>query len=314
MNIESLKVYCDVVLHQSFSRGAAVNNVSQSAATQSIHRLEKEFGVILVDRTKRPFVPTTEGRLCYEKFREILEIYETLTVQVQSRQHQLGGTIRVAAIYSVGLYDMSRCMKEVMKNHPKSKVRLEFQHPYRIFQSVLNAEVDLGIVSYPSATAEIEVIPLRSEKMVLACPVDHVIARRRRDGGPLDLRELQGVEYIAFDRDLMIRKETDRVFRKRGITVNIVMEFDNIETIKQAIETGHGVSVLPSPTVHSEVENGRLVAVPVAEPELVRPVGIIHRSRKVFTPIASRFIEMLTDQSAPEKEPPPERHVRPAAG
>jgi DNA-binding transcriptional LysR family regulator len=68
MNIETLRIFCDVVQHQSFSRGANVNEVSQSAATQSVHRVEKHFGVDLVDRSKRPFVLTPEGQACYEGF------------------------------------------------------------------------------------------------------------------------------------------------------------------------------------------------------------------------------------------------------
>jgi DNA-binding transcriptional LysR family regulator len=72
MNIETLRIFCDVVQHQSFSRGAAANEVSQSAATQSVHRMEQHFSVQLVDRSKRPFVLTPEGQACYEGFREVL--------------------------------------------------------------------------------------------------------------------------------------------------------------------------------------------------------------------------------------------------
>lgn len=296
MNIETLRIYCDVVLHQNFSKGAAANNVSQSAATQSIHRLEKEFGVTLVDRTKRPFVLTAEGKLCYERFREILEIYDTVVIQVQPHSRQLEGSIRVAAIYSVGLYDMGRCMRDFLKNYPKAKVRLEFQHPHRVLQSVLNAEVDFGVISYPTATAEIEVVPLRSERMVLACPVDSPLLRGRNPLDGIALEELQGVDLIAFDRDLMIRKELDRAFRKRGVSVKIAMEFDNIETIKQAVESGLGVGILPEPTVAVETKTGRLAALPVVSPELFRPIGVIYRNRKVLTPIVTRFIDMLAEQ------------------
>lgn len=111
MNIETFRIFCDVVHYQSFSRGAEANNISQSAATQSIHRLEKQIGSRLVDRTKRPFVLTQEGQICYEGFREILETYDSVVTRVQSLYNQGGGTIHVAAIYSVGLHDMSKCMR-----------------------------------------------------------------------------------------------------------------------------------------------------------------------------------------------------------
>ena len=179
MNIETLRIFCDVVQHQSFSRGAAVNDVSQSAATQSVHRVERHFGVQLVDRSKRPFVLTPEGQACYEGFREVLELYDAVEARVRSLREEISGMVRVAAIYSVGLHDMSRCMQDFMRRYPKAKVRLEYLRPNKVYDAVLNAEVDLGIVSYPAASPDLSVIPLRSEKMVLVCHPEHPLAGRK---------------------------------------------------------------------------------------------------------------------------------------
>jgi DNA-binding transcriptional LysR family regulator len=299
MNIETLRIFCDVVLYQSFSQGAKANDVSQSAATQSIHRLERQLGTQLVDRSKRPFVLTPEGQICYEGFREILETYDTIVTRVRSLHEEVSGLIRVAAIYSVGLHDMSRCMRDFMRNYPRAKVRLEFQHPNQVYQAVLKAEVDLGVVSYPMTSPEINVIPLRSEKMMVVCDPEHELATEKT----IALEQLQGLDYVAFDRDLLIRKEIDRYMRQRSVSVNIAMEFDNIETIKQAIEIGLGISILPAPTIRSETSFGKLAAIPLVSPRLTRPIGIIHRHRKVFTPTMTKFIELLTEfQDAEEEE------------
>ena len=147
MNIETLRIFCDVVQHQSFSRGAAANDVSQSAATQSVHRMERQYGVQLVDRTKRPFVLTPEGEVCYEGFREVLELYDAVEVRVRSLRLEITGLVRVAAIYSVGLHDLSRCMQDFMRAYPKAKVRLEYLRPNKVYEAVLGGAVDLGIVS-----------------------------------------------------------------------------------------------------------------------------------------------------------------------
>ena len=184
MNIETLRIFCDVVQHQSFSRGAKINDVSQSAATQSVHRVEEHFGVQLVDRSKRPFVLTPEGQACYEGFREVLELYDSVEARVRSLRMEIGGLVRVAAIYSVGLHDMSRCMQDFMRQYPKAKVRLEYLRPNKVYDAVLNAEVDLGIMSYPAASPDLNVIPLRSERMVVVCPPGHPLTRHeRRHGG-----------------------------------------------------------------------------------------------------------------------------------
>lgn len=289
MNIETLRIFCDVAQHQSFSRGAAANDVSQSAATQSVHRMERHFGMQLVDRSKRPFVLTPEGQACYEGFREVLEVYDGVEARVRSLRKDITGLVRVAAIYSVGLHEMSRCMQDFMRSYPKAKVRLEFLRPNKVYEAVLNSEVDLGIVSYPAASLEMSVISLRSERMVLVCNPQHELATLHA----VTAEHLRDQQYVAFDRDLCIRKEIDRYLRQRSVVVRVVMEFDNIETIKQAVEIGAGVSILPEPTVRKETEGGTLATIRLIAPQLKRPIGIIHRQRKIFTPTAAKFIELL---------------------
>ncbi len=298
MNIETLRIFCDVIQHQSFSRGAAVNDISQSAATQSVHRVEQYFGVQLVNRGKRPFVLTPEGQVCYEGFREVLELYESVEARVQSLKKEISGTVRVAAIYSVGLHDMSRCMQQFMRSYPKAKVRLEYLRPNKVVDAVVNAEADLGIISYPNATPDLNITPLRSERMVLICHPEHALARQ----DAVTAEHLDGEEFIAFDRDLNIRKEIDRYFRQRSVKVQVVMEFDNIETIKQAVQIGAGVSILPEPTVQKETRGRSLATVRLIAPELQRPVGIIHRQRKVFGPTIGKFIELLQESQKSDRK------------
>ncbi len=289
MNIETLRIFRDVVAQRSFSQGAAANDVSQSAATQSVHRVEKHFDVQLVDRSKRPFVLTPEGEACYEGFREVLEMYDAVDARVRSLRKEITGVVKVAAIYSVGLHDMRRCMQDFMRHYPKASVRLEFLRPNKVYDAVLNSEVDLGIVSYPTASADLGITHLRSEKMVAVCRPDHPLASRQT----VSAEHLENEDFVAFERDLPIRKEIDRYLRKRSVSVRVVMEFDNIETIKQAVEVGAGVSILPEPTVRMEAGSGQLIAIRLAFPKLERPIGIIHRDRKVFTPTMVKFVESL---------------------
>jgi len=298
MNIETIRIFCDVVQHQSFSRGAAANNVSQSAATQSVHRMERHFGLQLVDRSKRPFVLTPEGQACYEGFREVLDLYDAIESRVRSLRMEITGVVRVAAIYSVGLHDMSRCMQDFMRQYPKAKVRLEYLRPNKVYDAVMNGEVDLGIVSYPTATPELSVIPLRSERMVIVCPPGHPLTEHEA----VTAEQLQGVDVIGFDRDLSIRKEIDRHLRQRSVNVHVAMEFDNIETIKQAVQIGAGVSILPEPTIRDDVLAGTLVGVRLIAPEVFRPLGIIYRQRRIFTPTVAKFVELLRQEQDQDSE------------
>lgn len=298
MNLENLKLFCDVVRSRSFTRGAALNGISQSAASQAISQVEREIGAQLLDRRKRPFLLTGEGRICYEGFSEILARLDAIRADVKFVHQVVAGVIRVAAIYSVGLHDMSQTMRAFMDRHPNAKVQLEYLFPDRIYQAVLDRTVDLGIVSYPRESRDIRVLPLRSEKMVLVCHPDHHLASRQT----VDLKQLQGEDFVAFEKTLPICKELDRYFRDEHISVRKVMEFDNIETVKQALEIGAGLSILPEPTVRREVESGTLAAVNLRGCDLERPLGIIYLDRKAFTPAIKRFIDTLRgrESDAPE--------------
>ena len=129
--------------------------------------------------------------------------------------------------------------------------------------------------------------------MVLVCAPAHRLAKSAR----ISLGQLNGERIVGFDSELTIRREIDRALGLHGATVNVVMEFDNIETIKRAIEIDAGVSLLPEPTVAHEVALGTLAAVPLDTDELVRPLGIIHRRGKELNATAKRFIELLEHEA-----------------
>ncbi len=294
MHLETLRLYCDVVRLRSFSRGAEQSFVSQSAASQAVQQVEAELGVALLDRTKRPFVVTPEGQAFYEACRGLLESWEKVKTEVAAVKAHVDGTVRVAAIYSVGLHDVSRHVQRFMSLYPEARVQLECLHPHKVVEAVLEGEADVGIMSYPPSDRALSVVPLRSEPMAFVCHPNHRLARRKL----VVPADLNGETFIAFDPGLTIRKAIDRALRQHNVKLNIVMAFDNIETIKQAIIIAAGVSILPRHTVQKEVGIRTLAAVPLGIADLVRPVGIIHRRQKPLTPTVSRFIELLKDASA----------------
>lgn len=289
MNLDTLELFCSVVRAQSFSRGARALGVSQSAASQAVAQLESKLGIVLVDRSKRPFVLTPEGRRYYEGVRGLLAQYDKLLEDVASRRTEVSGLVRVAAIYSIGIHAMGRHVQRFVTSFPRAKVRLEYLRPNMVVEAVLNDDVDLGILSFPTASRALSVISLREEPMVFVCPAGHRLAAKKI----IEAEDLSGQDLITFDRDLSIRRMIDRALRKRRVEMNVVLEFDNIENIKLALESAAGVAILPEPTVRREVEQGTLQARPLAMPELVREIGILHRRRKQLNPVALKLIEEL---------------------
>ena len=291
MHLETLRLYSSVVRHRSFSRGAEENYVSQSAASQAVAQLERELGVSLIDRSQRPLVVTPEGVTFFEACREILSLWDKARGDVGAVKVRLDGTVRVAAIYSVGLHDVSRHMQRFHALYPEARVLLECLHPHKVVEAVTAGEADVGIMSYPPASRSLSIVPLRDEPMAFVCHPDHRLGRRKLIR-PMDLN---GEPFVAFDPGLTIRKAVDRALRQANVKVNIVMAFDNIETIKQAVTIAAGVTILPRHTVQNEVGVGALSVVPLGLPDLVRPVGIIHRRQKPLSPTVTRFIEFLKE-------------------
>lgn len=289
MQLEALKIFCDVARFRSFSRGAEANDVIQSAASQAVLGLERRLQVTLIDRSHRPLELTPQGKLFYDGCRQVLQEYGDLENSVRRVQNNANSTVHVAAIYSIGLGDMSRYLQRFSETHPQARVQVEYLHPDRVYERVLEEAVDFGIVSYPQRRKELTVIPWRTEKMVVVCPPGHPFAGHRQ----VAVRELDGQKLVGFDKGLAVRQQIDRLLRRHGAHPVIEIEFDNIEAIKRAVEVGAGIALLPAPTVARETALGTLLAVPLANEEFARPLGIIHRRGKRFYPNTRQFLELL---------------------
>lgn len=289
MQIEALKVYCDVVRFHSFSRGAEANGVLQSSASQTVQTIEESLGVSLIDRSRRPWAVTDEGKVFYEGCREVVDRYLEVVAQVKNRRAAVDAVIRVAAIYSINFADMGRYVERFNKLHPDAKVEVEYAHPDRVYERVLSDEVNLGILSYPSERKGVSVIPWREEAMVLACHPEHRFAALKK----FDVKQLADETLVGFDTELMIWKKIDRFLKDHGVEPNVMMRFDNIEAIKRAVEAGSGVALLPKPTLEHELELGTLAAVPLARDGFSRPVGIIHRKGRKLYSNTEAFIAVL---------------------
>ncbi len=293
MQIDTLKIFCDVVRLHSFSRGAEANNVVQANASLAVQRLEKHLGVTLIDRSYRPWKLTREGQTFYEGCREMLERYQALESEVRGEQMAANSVVRVAAIYSVNLRDMSRCVQRFTELQPHVRVALEYLHPGRVYERALNDEVDIGIISFPQSHRGLTVIPWRDEPMVLACHPRHRLAKKKR----IAVKELAGEPFVGFDADLVIRKKIDAFLREHGGDVKVVLTFDNIEAVKRAVEVGSGVAILPQTTLEHELEAGMLAAVPFSGLNFVRPLGIVYRHGCQLRPTTEAFIKLLKKSS-----------------
>jgi DNA-binding transcriptional LysR family regulator len=291
MQIESLKVFCDLTETESFTKAAQINSVTQSAVSQTISSLERQFKSLLIERSKKNFRLTAEGEVLYDYSKQILATYDALHSKLQEIQDIISGNIRVATIYSIGLHVLPPYLKKFLKSFPTVNVHVEYRRPDQVYEDVLGNVVDLGLVAFPARDAKLEIVPLRKDPLVLICHPQHPFAKLKST----KIKALSGQKFVSFEKDIPTRKALDRILKDHGVTVNHVMEFDNIETVKRAVEIDSGMAIVPLETIRQEVANGSLAAVQIEGGDFYRTVGVIYKKNKVLSPAIKQFIALLKE-------------------
>ena len=291
MQIESLKVFCDLAETKSFTKAAQINNVTQSAVSQTISALERRFNSLLIERSKRNLRLTPEGEVFYDYSKRILQTCDALHSKLQEIEDVISGNIRVATIYSIGLHVLPPYVTQFLKRYPSVNVHVEYRRDNEVYENVLGNVVDLGLVAYPTRDARLEIVPLRTDKLVLICHPQHPFAERKS----VKVKALSGQKFINFERDIPTCKALDKIFKEHRVTVEQVMAFDNIETVKRAVEIDSGVAIVPQETISQEVANETLKAVELENGAYSRPLAVIYKKSKVLSPAIKQFIALLKE-------------------
>jgi DNA-binding transcriptional LysR family regulator len=289
MHIETLKIFCDLVELGSFSKTAEKHLLSQSAVSQQLAQLELVHKVQLLDRKKRPPAPTVAGQLLYDACKDVIGRYEQFKRELNALQKPSAGRVNVAAIYSIGMHTLPDYVKKFMVKYPDVNVHIEYLSSGRIYELVLSGEADIGLVAVPRRDKRLEVYDFVDEPLVLVCSSKHPLAGESQ----IDIHKVQFEKFIAFEKDTPTRGLIDGILQHYSIVVRPVMEFDNTETIKRAIEINAGISILPETVVLQEVASGIVKAIPFSNERFIRPTGIIVRKDKILGQAGRYFIELL---------------------
>ena len=294
MQIESLKVFCDLAETESFTKAAQINNVTQSAVSQQISSLERQFKSLLIERSKKKFRLTREGQVLYDYSKQIIQTYDGLHSKLQEIKDIISGTIRVATIYSIGLHDLPPYIKRFLKDYPTVHVHVEYRRANQVYEDVFSNVVDLGLVAYPTKDTKLEIVPLRRDPLVLICHPQHPLGKLKS----IKLKSIADQKFVGFEPDIPTRKAIDKVLKDQLVEVKTVMEFDNIETVKRAVEIDAGVSIVPQGTIAQEISKQTLAAVAIEDAELYRPLAAIYKKGKVLSPAMRQFINILKESGA----------------
>lgn len=296
MQLESLKMFCDVVETGSFSRAAQLNHVTQSAVSQQIRALETRYDQRLLSRSARQVTPTAAGERLFRGCKEILSRFSEVESEIREQAAEVSGAATVSTIYSVGLHELQSIQRQLLKTHPKVNLRLNYRRSDQVYDDVIMGQADLGLAAYPQTRAGVDVIPFREDKLAVVLPPSHPLASKQK----IAISALAGLPFISFDREAPTRKAIDKLFRDKGIELQPAMEMDNVETIKRAVELGLGISVLPVPATHLEVQLGTLVSRPFADGSFTRPIGVLVRKGKYLARAAQAVLDAFKSAAREE--------------
>lgn len=322
MHIETLKVFCDIIESGSFSYAASQNFVTQSAVSQQVRSLEEKYDCRLIERGRAGVKPTAAGQILYNSSKEIVRRF----VELENRLREIGsivaGSIRVGTVYSVGLHELPPYLTEFLRAYPAVNVHLEYLRANRIYEDLVEGKIDLGVVAYPAKRSQIINLPFRHDELVLVVPPDNPLAKLSK----VHVHQLDGQRFVGYERDISTRKAADHILREHGVRPQYTMEFDNIETIKRAVEIGLGIAIVPRLTVEHETMRGSLKMLEFYEGPFTRPLAIIHKRGRELSLAVRKFVEVLTSAQIvasgaraerperPEKAERGERNDRPHDG
>jgi DNA-binding transcriptional LysR family regulator len=283
--------------------------MTQSAASQSVQHLEEFLSVRLIDRSKRPFVLTAEGQKFYDGLGGILRQFDTLVddVRLGGRDGtEVTGHVVVASIYSMGLSYIPVLAEKFEKAFPAATFSYQLAHPHEVYRMVEQGTVDFGMVSYPDPSrTSLQTTMWRHEPMILVASPRHRLASM----GRISPQALSQVGLVAFASNLRIRQEIDKELKALDVTMRVVVELDNIDSVKHAAIVNSGVAFLPKLTVQNELASGSLTEIQCEGLELTRPLGIIQRRDVPLSRAARNFMDLVLKNRVWDDEADPQESM-----
>ncbi|HAT71761.1 MAG TPA: LysR family transcriptional regulator [Elusimicrobia bacterium] len=288
MNIETLKVFKDLSDTGSFSKTAELNYVSQSAVSQQIKKLERILKCKLYHRQAGKILLTPCGDKFYEASRKISGIYDVALKGIRSLgTERPAGEIKISTIYSAGIYIIQNYIRQFLAKNPGTKISVEYRQFSQIYSDITSGRSDFGFMACPYRKSPgLSMLPVAKDEMVLITGSSSPLVGRKT----LGVKELDGLEFIFFDRVFPSRRYIDAFLRKHGVKVRVKMELDNIETIKTAVASGAGVSILPRSAVREDENGISLHVLRIGDAQFLRPIYLIYNKARKLSPAARNFM------------------------
>jgi len=255
--------------------------------------MELHYDMLIIDRNQKKFRLTPQGTALYSTFKQILSLYEKLHCEIQEMRNIVSGTIQISTVNSIGLHELPPYLKKFIKEFPSVNARVEYRRANLVYEDVLHGSADVGLVAFPSPHKELVIEPFSNDELIVAMSPENKLAQKKI----LSIDHLNGVDLVAFEKDIPTRKATDEILANADVEVSVTMEFDNVETVKRALEINAGLAILPASTVKNEVERNQLVTFKLEGGIHNRPLAVIYKKNRVITPALRSFVDLMKNET-----------------
>ena len=286
-----IKSFISVAQTGSFRLAAERNNISQPAVSQHIHILEKKFHCSLFERSSRKTILTPAGKVFLVYAQQMLDSYQNALNEIEKINDLSIGQVSVASIYSIGLYQLKPTIQHFFKRYPKINIHLQYCHHNAVYQMVKDRLVDFGMVAFPKETEGFQVRIFAYDQLVLVQSPKH---RTFKKNEKVILKKLNKLDFVGIDTSTPTGGAIKQFFKTNQINISLVNEYENIDTVKNAVEAGMGCSILPKTTITKELKNSTLEIIPLQGFDLKRPLAIVYSNKKVFTKAAQIFLDAIS--------------------
>lgn len=299
IDLSFIKSFVAITKTGSFRIAAERSHITQPAVSQHVKVLERQMKTALFERHGKKVALTPAGKTFLPYAENILKQYEEAKMCVWEIQNEFKGTIHIATIYSIGLYELRSTINKFLRKYPKIDLHFEYHHNDAIYEMVMNRTIDFGLVAFPQEKAGIVSKVFTEDKLVLVqSPLHRTIKRKT-----LLPKDLAGAKFIGFSPTTPTGNIISQYFGTRGIRPNIIHEYDNIELVKSAVVLGLGCAILPRNTITREFKDKSLEIIHANGLPKKRPLGILYPKGKVFTKSMLIFHDMLMAKNYIKDEP-----------
>jgi DNA-binding transcriptional LysR family regulator len=299
MNLNQLRVFHAVATLHSFTRAADALCLTQPGISKHIKQLEAYYGVRLFDRLGKKVILTQAGEILFNKTDVMFEQLKEAKVQIDDMKSLAGGMVSIGASVTIGVYVLPRLLGNFMRRYPSIKISTDISLSQEIEGKVLSNFLDLGFVGHPVRDERLSILWFLTDELVVIVPPDHRWAKRQS----IQSHQLADEPFLISREGSGTRRTIEERLRSKGITLNRVMEFGNIEGVKNAVEAGLGISIISKYAIAREVSLDLIRSVRLAGIETRRDFYIIYRRDKYLNNLIKTLLFFLKDAEIPSVIP-----------